>query len=320
MCVDVDAGSGPPGSTRRRRARRRTAAAAADLRSRGEVALEEDPLAQPRLGDLERLEAPGVQCPPHDHRAGQDQVGARRLDPGHAAALRGRQRRQPPHQLLQGLQRDDHPLHAVGRHPRGALRGGGEVAHRPADPDQPSAGRGQPGRGAQFAGDVLAQLLQLPALRRGGARQEALGHPHRPEPPRARLASLAIDDPHELHRPAAEVEHAPVGERCGVDRREVAVARLGLAAEHADRQIRAAPARAPGRPRRSRRRGSRSWPPRRRHRPLASPPRRSGRTRRASPARARSAPPRDCPKRPGLRRCGPADRSRRCAATIPRRR
>ncbi len=40
-------------------------------------ALEEHPLAQPRLGRLQRVEAARPQHALHDHRAGQDQVGAR---------------------------------------------------------------------------------------------------------------------------------------------------------------------------------------------------------------------------------------------------
>ncbi len=51
----------------------------------GEMALEEDPLAQPCLGDLQLLEAPGLQRAPTTTAPGQDQVGARRLDPRHAA-------------------------------------------------------------------------------------------------------------------------------------------------------------------------------------------------------------------------------------------
>ena len=123
---------------------------------------------------------------------------------------------------------------------------------------------------------------------------------------------------HELQRAAAEVEHAAVAERGRVDRREVAVAGLLLAAEHADRQPEALARALEEAPRRSRRRGSRSSRPRRPPRRRGRSRGRSGRTRRASRARAPSAPRRGSRSRAAPRRCAPARRSHRCASTSPR--
>ncbi len=85
---------------------------------------------------------------------------------------------------------------------------------------------------------MLTQRLHLAGLRRAPVRQEALGHPDRPHPPRAHLPRKPLAHPHELQRAAAEVQHAAVGQRGRVHRRQVAVPRLLLAAQHADRQAR----------------------------------------------------------------------------------
>ena len=67
----------------------------------GQQPLEEHALAKPRLGRLEAVEAAGAQHALDDDRAGEDQVGARRLDAGHARALGGRQRGEPLDELLE---------------------------------------------------------------------------------------------------------------------------------------------------------------------------------------------------------------------------
>ena len=66
-----------------------------------------------------------------------------------------------------------------------------------------------------------------------------------PSAPGVERRREAVAHAHELQRAAAEVEHGAVAQRRRVDRREVAVARLLLAREDADRQ--AAAPRAPAR-------------------------------------------------------------------------
>ena len=203
------------------------------------MALEEHPLAQPRLGCLQGVEAARSQRALHHHRSRQDQVRPRRLHPRHARALRGCQRRQPLDDLPQRLARHGHALHAVARQPFRALRHGGEAAHRPADPHQAPARLRQPRRALELLRHVLAQRLDLARLRRAAVGQEALRHPHRPHPPRARLLRPAVPHPHQLHRAAAQIQHAAVAQRRRVDRRQVSITGLLLAAQHADRQLRA---------------------------------------------------------------------------------
>ena len=204
----------------------------------GQQALEEDALAQPRLGDFEAVEATGDERSLHDDRPGEDQVRAHGLDSGHRASLRRGQRGQPLDEVLQRVAGDDHRLHAVGRQPFRPLHCGGEVADRPADAHQARAGAGQPLRLLQFACDALSQLVDLLALRGTVRGQEPLGHAHRAQAPRAELVREPVDDAHQLQRSPAEIQHAAVGQGRRVDRREIPVARLLLAAEHADRQAR----------------------------------------------------------------------------------
>jgi hypothetical protein len=130
------------------------------------VALEEDPLAQARLGALHTLEATGPQRLLHDHGSRQDQISARRLDARHTAALRRGKLRQARHQPLERLPGDHHALHSTGGHPRGSLGRGGEVANRAADPHQALPRAGKPRGRLQLAGDVVAQLVQLLLLGR----------------------------------------------------------------------------------------------------------------------------------------------------------
>ena len=106
-----------------------------------EVALEEDALAQARLGDVDRLEAALVHDGLHDERAAEDDVGAARLDARHAAALGGRQVGERLDERVERVAREDEALDAELGDVGLALGGGGEVAHRAADPDDPRPGR-----------------------------------------------------------------------------------------------------------------------------------------------------------------------------------
>ncbi len=210
----------------------------------GEQALEEDALAQTGLRRLEGLEPARLQHALHHHRSGEDQVRPRGLDPRDAGPLSRGQRREPVDELIQRVAIDQHALNAVGGQAGGALRGRRQVSHRAADPDQTAtvrAGAGEPGRARQLLGDVVAQFLQLAALGGPVGGQEALAHEHGAHAPGARLERRPPLDPDELHRPAAEVQDAAVGQRAGVDGGQIAVARLLFAAEHADRQAQALP-------------------------------------------------------------------------------
>ena len=180
-----------------------------------EQALEEHALAQPRLGRLEAVEAAGPQHALHDDRAGEDQVGARRLDARDARALGGGQRREPLDELVERLALDHHALHAVGRQPRGALRGGGEVAHGAADADQAPAAlrrRPRPATAPARARAATCSRSSSSCLRLAGpfgGRKRSLIRTV-PSAPGARLAARAARHAHELQRAAAEVEHAAV--------------------------------------------------------------------------------------------------------------
>ena len=175
---------------------------------------------------------------------------------------------------------------------------------RPASGSQPAVG--------ELIGDVRAQRLELLALDLL-AGQEALGHAHGAERPRARVARLAALDVGQLHRAAAEVERDAVGERRRVDRGEVAVARLVLGREHLDVEARALARRLQEAPRGSSRRGSpRSRPAARRRCRWRG---RSARTARSSRAPAPSAPAAAPRRRRAPRRRAPPRGSRPCAAT-----
>src|SRR5436305_2049141 len=71
--------------------------------------------------------------------------------------------------------------------------------------------------------------------------QEALAHEDRPDPPGATLARQALLHPQQLQRAAAQVQHAAVGERRGVDGGEIGVVGLLLPGEHPDRRGEALP-------------------------------------------------------------------------------
>ena len=129
------------------------------------------------------------------------------------------------------------PCTPIDGSPAAPLRRGGQVAHAAADADQPGARPRQPRR-----------VLRARARRGRAAPRAAWAWPApcrcrkrsvMRTAPRGHEPGFALEpavDAHELQRAAAEVEHAAVGERRRVDRGQVAVARLLLAAEHADRQ------------------------------------------------------------------------------------
>ena len=216
-------------------------------------------------------------------------------------------------EVVERLALDLEALDAAERGPADlGLDRGGEVAHRAADADELAAGARQPvdlllERLAHVRAQRLARLLR----RRVVLGEEVLGHPHGAQRPRAEPAGVAADDLDELHRAAAEVEHGAVGERRRVDRREVAVVGLLLAAEDADREAGlvayAIEEDLPGCSRRGSRSSRRPGCSRGRGRSL----RRNARRPRRPRARAASAPCRACRSTPALRRCAPAGRSRR---------
>src|SRR3954447_14576162 len=178
-----------------------------------EVALEEDALAQTRLGDVDRVEAALVEDRLHHERAAEDDVGAAGLDAGHLAALGRRQLGELVDERVERLAGEHEPLDAELGDLRLALGGGGEVAHRAADPDDPRARPRDPRRALEGARDERAQLAQLLGLGGLVVGEEALGHPHGAERPRVHLAGEPALDADELHRAAADVEHHAVGER-----------------------------------------------------------------------------------------------------------
>ena len=201
----------------------------------------EDALAQAGLGHLERAEGADLHHRLDHQRAGEDQVAALGLDARHLAALLRRHVREAVDEVVERVALEHEALDAERRLLGGDLGRRGEVAHRAADAGEARAVAArlrQPARRAELLLHVRAQRLELLALD-VVAGQEALGHAHGAERPRAGVARLAPPDVGELHRAAAEVERDAVGERRRVDRREVAVARLLLGREHIDVEARA---------------------------------------------------------------------------------
>ena len=285
-----------------------------------EVRAEEDALAQPRLGDLDRVEAAGLQDALHDDRAGEDEVGARVLDALDRPALARRQVGELLDQRVEALALDLEALHAERRHPLLVLHRGGEVAHRAADADEPASRPRQPRRVLrERLLDVRAQRLAGLLRRLVAVGQEVLGHAHRAQRPGVHLAGMPAANLDELQRAATEVEHDAVGERRRVHRGEVAVVRLLRLREHADAQ--------PGLLAHAleelalvgSRRGSRSSRRARRPPPRCRSPCRSARTPRPPRARASSAWSRACRSPRAPRRRARRDRSRRSASTTRRR-
>ena len=163
--------------------------------------LEEHALAQARLRRLDALEPAGLQHRLDHHGAREDQVRPRRLDARHLAALGGRQLRQALDQLVERLARHGVALHAVGRQARRALRGGGEVAHGAADPDEaPAALRATPRRPARRATcsrSALSclRLARSPGRKRSVMRTAPSGHERARRPAGRRRARAACEPP-----------------------------------------------------------------------------------------------------------------------------
>ncbi len=198
----------------------------------------EDALAQARLGHLQRVEAPELHHGLHRHRAGQDQVAALGLD---ARAPRRAPRATCPRSDRRGRRARPARAGSPGRRttacppPAPPRRRGCAPCRRSPPARPPSASHC---RAPELLRQMRPQRLELLALDLV-AGQEALGHAHRAERPRAHVQRLALPHVAELQRAAAEVERDAVVERRRVDRREVAVARLLLRREHLDLETRA---------------------------------------------------------------------------------
>ena len=246
----VQAGRGRARPTARARAGRRGRRGRSPRRRRGEVEhrrpadvleqrrvapleqrLVEDALAQAGLGRLDRVEAAGLHHRLDDERARQDQIRAGGLDargptPRSAAgssASRSTSSSSAARVTAKPWTPKDGQL-------RGELRRGGEVAHGAADTDEAAAARASQARLGRAAGDVRAQRLDLLGLRRspsaGSARSCARRRAARSRRRRASRPSTRVS----CMRAAAEVERDAVGQRGRVDRGQVAVAGLLLAA------------------------------------------------------------------------------------------
>ena len=196
-------------------------------------ALEEHALAKPCLSRLDRLEVTGLEHRLDHDRAGQHDVTARGLDPRHAAALGGRHRGETVDQIIERRTLDHEALDAEGGHRQLTLDRRGEVAHRPADADDPPPAAREPVGALQLARDVLAQPVELFRAGRFVAGQEALRHAHRAEPPGIQALRVAPRDLDKLHRSAAEIQHRAVAQVGRVDRGEVPGAPLLLTREDA---------------------------------------------------------------------------------------
>ena len=258
---------------------------------------EEHPLAQAGLGDLERR-----RTRPRSSTVCSVSAAARMMSPrpGLIPGMRPRSATGSAASSSTSSARrrggQHEALHADVGQLGAPLGGGGEVAGRAADRHQPAAGVPQPAELARALAHVRAQALDRLARGPAVAGEEPLGQPHRPERQRdATAVAWRSATRDELQAAAAELHHRAVGQRRGVDRGDVAVAGLGLGAQHLDLQPRALPrGAAAGRPG-WRHRGSRWWPRRRCPPVRARAPGRSGRTPRASPARARSRPAESTP-------------------------
>ena len=172
----------------------------------------------------------------HDDRAGEDEVGAGVLDALDVAALVGRHVGEALDEVVErarGVISKPWMPPSDGR-PASAWIA---AARLRIVPPMPTIRR--PARGSHVGvllerlAHVRAQRLARLLRRRVVVGEEVLGHPHGAQRPRAEPAGVAAEDLDELQRAAAEVEHGAVGERRRVDRREVAVVGLLLAAEDA---------------------------------------------------------------------------------------
>ena len=168
--------------------------------ARSEAALEEDALAQPCLGDLDAVEAPQLDDGLDDQRAAEDDVAARRLDPGHLPALGRGELREVLDEVVEHLAGQHETLHAELGDAVGPLGRRAEVPHSAAYADEPAPRAPQPAQlVVELARHVLAQRGDL--LRLGGsvAGQEALGHAHGAEAPGAGVDRAAVANARELH-------------------------------------------------------------------------------------------------------------------------
>ena len=193
--------------------------------------LEEDALAQARLGHLDRVEPALVEGGREHERAAEDHVGPVVLDALHLGALRGGPGGQLLDHLIERLARELEALHVYVREREALHRGSREVADRAADADDATASA-PPAELLQLAGHVGSQRLHLLRTRLL-VRQEALAHPHRAERPGLRLHELPVLDPQPLDAAAADVEPEAVLDRRGVDHGQPAVAGLLRSADHA---------------------------------------------------------------------------------------
>ena len=168
-CARRRRGTGRRGSARSRGARPRTAAVLA-RRPPGEQALEEDALAQPRLGRLQRRRSRRPAARPARPRAPARIRSARAgLIPGTLARSAAGSAARRSTSSSSASRCDHHPLHAVRRQAGRALGGRREVAHGPADADQ----RARPAR-RRLGGSQPVGLREL-ARRRARAAPAAGG-------------------------------------------------------------------------------------------------------------------------------------------------
>ena len=144
-----------------------------------EQPLEEDALAQPGLGHLDRVEPALVERGGEHEGAAEDHVGAVVLDALHLRSLRRRPLGQLLDQLLERLARELEPLHVDVRDVEPLHRRGGEVADRSADAHEPPAAA-PPAELFELAGNVGAQrlhLLHARLLLRAGSARSPAPHP-----------------------------------------------------------------------------------------------------------------------------------------------
>ena len=142
-CGPRRAGSGAPGSARSCGAAQRTAAGPGPTSSRSKKM----PSRSPASVTSKPVEAARLERSLNGDGAGEDQVGARRLDARNRAALRRGKGRKRSTSSARASRSMTISLHPVRRQPRRALDADGEVAHGAADAHQPPApalGAGQP--------------------------------------------------------------------------------------------------------------------------------------------------------------------------------
>ena len=156
-----------------------------------EQALEEDPLAQARLGHLDRVEAALLDRGAEHERAAEDHVGAVVLDALHlrrASRRGGRRARSISSSSASRVSWK--PCTSMSGRSSALHRRGRQVADRPADADEAAAAL-PPAEPLELAGHVVAQRLHL--LRGSPSRRAgSLAHPHRAERQRLGLQRAAV--------------------------------------------------------------------------------------------------------------------------------